>query len=378
MGDSWTFYTCYFWTMYTQEQINERFLGRSIANAYNLHSDYELNPPDFFSSCTAKETKQDAQKRHVENTALVDAAVSEMEKSGSEIEQNSAEWIRTKEIKFFVGTQTHDTEVRGPKMLNDPDDLAYFGAEADEDQFQNPHADYDENNMKDFDKCIPRNKGTEGISGDGYFAILDPIRKNRSKDSIKETIVHEVQHLADRHNDSDLAGDKDNVNEAWHAYKSEFRSYWQSGTYDQHSPTKEYENTGFNERQWEIYMQLFLEYGYVEKYKEETVTKSENEADHGKTMNALIASYASPEGVNLKNSLRIENFIDALMECDPSKDPQSPEAKELIESTKLLNEDERESVFHDANMKSIKEKLQNEVHPEVYKEVFTILSGIVF
>ena len=346
----------------------------TTGNAHGLVSNFGMMPPDFSLTSAAPESKPDALNRHIANTKLVSGILNEMDMSSDIIEKNTAEWFSSKTIPFYLGTKTHDSAERAKELMKNDDYFAYFGLQSSGQVFENPNASYGDD-ITDFNKVNMVPQSTNARVVDGHLALLDPIARGQDKKTIKELLIHEVQHLADQHEEEEIHDSPDNVDDAWTGYKTEFRSYWVSGAYN-HLSDASPGDFKMSPKQNAIYTHIFTAYDYIPKFKDDTVTKSPNQSDNGKTLMSLIYNYSNPEGVNLENSLRIENLNSALRNCDSSMGIEDPETQKLLDACKALNENEKASIFGDPNKAPIKEKLQNELSIEVYREVFQILSNI--
>ena len=255
------------------------------------------------------------------------------------------------------------------------DFIAYSGAKHEANIFPNTDENYNDNVMiwNDITLAMP---DTSAATGDNKISFYDPVKKGANKQSIKNTLVHEVQHVADKHENDEIHDSVDNVDDAWNSYKTEFRAYWVSGQYDKFSPTDTHKNTLFNERQWEIFWHLFTSYGYVKKYEKMVVTKSQNNADNGKTMIKLIRAYKKPDGFNLANSVRIENFYRAIEDCTKSMGFADPEIIALEKAANAMTEQEKEDLYFDDNKEEIQKILKQNLNEEMHRKINYILIGV--
>ncbi len=347
---------------------------KTTGNAYGVEGGYGMMPPEFSLTSASAPTKESALERHQQNTNMVSDVLKEMKNSSKAIEMNTAEWFTSNAMPFYVATKTHDSPERAKNLMKNDDYFAYFGEVDSGKTFPNPSATYADD-VKDYNGCNMIPKSTNARVVHGNLSIYDPIARGQSKNAIKELLIHEVQHLADQHEEEEIHDSPDNVDDAWTGYKTEFRSYWVSGKYDHLSETSP-GNFKMSPKQSAIYTHIFTAYPYVQQFLKDVVTKSANGDDNGKTLMSLIYNYQKPEGVNLENSLRIENLNNALEQCDNSMGLDDDEVKGLLETCKALKEDEKASIFNDPNKAPIKEKLQNELSAEVYREVFQIISNI--
>ena len=360
--------------MYPDKEYNIPIKTDCFGNADGLNSEYGLLPPEFGLTANVPETKQDVLTRHKKNTQLVQQALTEMSNSPDIVEQNTAEWILSQTSKFFVATATHDSVERLSRVNIGSDYITYFGAKHDANVFPNTDANYSDD-VLNWDDITISSPGTLASTANNTISFYDPIKKGSDKQSIKNTLVHEVQHVADKHEDDEIHDTPDNVDDAWNSYKTEFRAYWVSGEYEKFSPDKEFGSTGFNERQWEIYMHLVMNYGYVKKFKPQVVTKSKNATDNGKTLIQLITAYSKPDGFNLDNSVRIENFYRAIEKCDKKMGITDPEIIELEKAANEMTEQEKENFYDDDNKDEIQQLLKQNLNDEMFRRINYIIIG---
>jgi hypothetical protein len=162
--------------------------------------------------------------------------------------------------------------------------------------------------------------------------IIEPAKK--STDLVQETIVHEVQHDADRHGSADFE-----------RYATEFRGYWIDGTYraeDATSGSADDSKTaagdtvlaGFdNARQQRIFLHLFnsSSYAYV---KDGWL----NDKDFKKQLLAMKVA----TGHNTINSVRLDEMYEAVQGFGTDEDAfhaavasLSPDEKAAIRSDSM-------------------------------------------
>jgi hypothetical protein len=151
----------------------------------------------------------------------------------------------------------------------------------------------------------------------------------QDKELVKETLVHEVQHVADHH-PLDSSG----------RYVSEFNAYWIDKTFQEKSaksgtadPTLTASDgtvlTGFdNARQQRIFQHLYDGYSYVP-------TAWSGDA----AFKAMVLGYKRPEGVNLIDSVRIDDLYLELTKSPPDIAKAKEKLKKLTGHDKAALQD---------------------------------------
>lgn len=276
-----------------------------------------------------------ALQKHQKNIDDTKKVLEEM-KVGSTKEKNTADWLdssrtgRAKNI-LHIMTKTHDGTARANHFGHKDNKDAYVG---NEDEFPN-NTGYEESiDSKRNINFIQRRTG--GLHSGKHIWLFEPINN-----SSKMLLVHEVQHDADRHDD-EPGHDKPagSPEESINRYKSEFRAYWQDGRYDSTSDTdKPSPDDGWqNKRQKEIFDGM-ISSGL---YQHVADNFKKNEKVNGIPYKDIVKGYGSPEGVNLENSPRIDDFYLQLKKCNKkhSKFDENPLQK-LKTLTENLNETDK-------------------------------------
>lgn len=164
-----------------------------------------------------------AKARHVRQQRRVEQLLNEARASTSTkpvdiIVRNSAELILSKRLGLVVLGPTHDYDTRQPPLY------AYFDPQV---AFPNEGGDYPADPAVKTDKGLTfADSGREGDFKDSVATLYTPTTEV-SRYWFVETLVHEGQHFADRH---ELAktGEPSASATVLNAYKSEFRAYWLS------------------------------------------------------------------------------------------------------------------------------------------------------
>ena len=326
---------------------------------------------DLWGSISGEVKKyNEAISRHKQNVAKVKVIIEGM-KSGNTIEKNSAEWVEDGRTGFYVGTMTHDAAKRGKKITGKDGKLAYFGSKTPSEKYPSDIATY----STDIDSnanIITANATTVGLNWGTHFNVLDPIKKGVSDAYIKETIIHEVQHTADRHHDED-GYSTGGASKAWVRYKTEFRSYWvEQGTHDSKSTKTGTGTGGFdNEKQQSIFNALYGSYDYVKtNYDADAlVSTSENAAESGKKFKELAKGYSTSEGINLSNSIRVDDFYKALESCNNTMGSDDNAVKELFKAIDNLSVGEKVSITGGDDKTRLRKMMKNNLSEEIQSKV---------
>jgi hypothetical protein len=243
---------------------------------------------------------------------------------------NSCEWLDAGKTSLHALTETHDAAARAT-ALGSAGKKAMFGI----DTAVPAESDYNETDQKDARNIYaaqPTWLGFRRAGSPSKVVIIEPTTK--STDLVQETIVHEVQHDADRHGSSDFE-----------RYATEFRAYWIDGTYratDAKSGTADDKKTaadgtvlsGFdNARQQAIFLHLFSSSSY--RYVKDGWL---NDEDFKKKVLAMKV----PTGHNTINSVRLDEMYKAVQGFGTDEDAfhaavarLTPEEKAAIQSDSM-------------------------------------------
>lgn len=241
--------------------------------------------------------------------------------------RNSCEWIVQGRSTMVVLSQTHDSKTRKPKFV------AYFDRQV---KFPKTGGDYAEQpapDDTDHIQYVPED-WAGGMSA-GELSLINP--EDFSDATLKETITHEVQHAADQNAFGQAGrvegtpglkgGDALQSAQKYNNYQSEFRAHWLEAP--EGSPRDKFKSsrkaalnskpvtstdpatqqklsvaTGFkNERQEKIFW--YLHDYYPGLIIAETYTQDPS-------YRAMVNAFEQPVGVNLVNSVRIQDLIKAI------------------------------------------------------------------
>lgn len=274
---------------------------------------------------------------------------------------NSCQWIESGKATLIVLSPTHDATTRRPGRI------ALFDREV---KYPATGGEYKETPTPDDNTNIvyaePKDLG--GMAGD-EFKLFNPARQN--EDELKATIIHEVQHSADQtfrgrklkwppgrvEGSPGIADAGDALASAglYNGYQSEFRAYFigtregsaqdalgsstnpatntKRVTWTNPSGRTFTQRTGFsNERQEKIFWHILDNYPALEiaqTYTQDAAYRN------------MVDTFARPVGVNLVNSVRIQELTDALNACAPSMNESAPEIKTMLRKAGALDATDR-------------------------------------
>lgn len=208
-------------------------------------------------------------------------------------------------------------------------------------------------------------KGTEAGAIDDRIIFYGSDRF--SDEHVKRTLVHEVQHVADKSADVVKAWQSQDFAQVCLArYKTEYRAHWYEGTFDNTSSTDIVQAYGYDwtARQYEIFQKIYDGYSHTKlawdfsnvsdwnaDAAENSVHAQYQPLAKGNYVNpqagqdvlsdvdafrAAIVAYKDPdiEGANKFNSVRVDEFYELLKDSTSTMD-------ELNASWRKLTNDER-------------------------------------
>ncbi len=314
--------------------------------------------------------------RHRANVAVVSAMINAMAQPSRRLEiRNTAEWLlptaagSTAKNELYVLTPTHDASARATAH-GQSGKLAYFG---ENNKFPDASADYD------LDIQSTRNLHYSGpnISGE-HLGVKIWVHNPSASSGLEATLVHEVQHDADRHNREAGAGSAyGSPEEAWNRYKTEFRAYWVDRERSGFSAASgSAPGTPFdNARQRAIFRHM-----YGSSATDVYAVWLRPNYDHNTLVSGyhfkdLVHGYIRPEGVNLINSPRIDDFFLRLERCQRShRDLTASPLRELVEQANALDAADRAYVgSHDAVR--LRVMMQEHLSAGVLTRIATIVNG---
>ncbi len=274
--------------------------------------------------------------------------------------KNTCEWFQLGKAKLYAVTPTGDSEARIAKAtMNVARDEAWFpkGSQGAPGDILDAEVKYNERSLTDQTNVVldPDGKVTGGWNTPGVVVITNPAKA--SKETVWETLRHEVQHDADFNKGRDAGanvhtagkafdvtgagltvnaartayeatgstGQKANGNAALKTYeaevsltryKTEYRAYsyegGESGKYgklDNSVVDKAFGGKLFTERQLQIFKHIYGGYDYVK-----TNWDADTPLMGGRTFRDEVIAYRNPdsEAVNKYNSARVDDFYRAL------------------------------------------------------------------
>lgn len=315
-------------------------------------------------------------ENHKKDVAGMQKILLEMSK-GNEIERNTAEWLNPNrdggaKNDLHVCTKTHDAKKRAKQHKGKDNYNAYFGAN---EIHPNP-ATYDAH----IDSTRNIRFVQEGTGGHhlGKNIWMYDVRKNPH--STKTVMIHEVQHDADRH-DKENGHDKPqgSPEESWNRYKTEFRAYWVDGRYNNISKEEDPKIKDFhNLRQKTIFDLLHGKTKKTSLYPWLWDAYDKDVKVNGTSFKSLVHNYAQPEGINLKNSPRIDDLYNALEKCKMSDSLKSANVKVAIEAADKLQYEEAYNVLFDIGSQRIRNLMKKHLNFQTYSKIeSTIKSKIM-
>ena len=326
---------------------------------------------------------QEALDRHKKNVSALQDVLKQMHAAGggsgakgaaapnrqTQTIKNTAEWLDPKgggtaKNDLFVLTRTHDYTSRA-KHHNQKDKYAYFG---DTPKYPGTGATYDQEITSTVNIHFSETN-VRGEHNGRKIWVHEPAE--RSAETVRNVLVHEVQHDADKHDDE--AGWQQaykSPEESWVRYKTEFRAYWVDSERDSLSAKPGSASGAWNnEKQKAIFDHLYR--GYAEWLKP---NYDNNATVGGKKFQDLVHGYTKPEGLNLVNSPRIQEFIQFIDTL--AKDPKNPaafEATAVQEAKKLTAEDR--SYVNSAEAAPLQDKLKANLGAQALDAVAKELGG---
>lgn len=308
---------------------------------------------------------------HQANVAAVKAEITAMRADPDPAISNTAEWLEPVAVggvaknELYVLSKTHDSAARVAAHGKSNSMEAYFGGDK-----------LYPDNSGDYDAHVDSNRNIEYIDGswlgahlDRKIWVYDPIS---SLASLRGTLVHESQHDADRH-DKEPGADKayKSPEESWVRYKTEFRAYWVA---NMTSPTVSGSAAApfDNQRQKDIFDHLYNSptYSVWLKPNYDNDTKV-----YGEGFKKLVHNYKTPEGVNLINSPRIDDFFLKLEACKKSDtDLTKSPLKELEVAANALDAQDRAHV-NSAEALRLQEMAKDHLEDAVLAHIATIVNG---
>lgn len=280
--------------------------------------------------------------RHKANVVQVRTEIANMRNASEPEVNNTAEWVSPARggrgrNKLYIVTPTHDSAARA-RRHGRPTDVAFFG---DQNLYPDDSATYDVDieSERNIYYSPPAAAGWHG--GDTIW-LLDPTHYGSS--AVREFLVHEVQHDADRHDrEAGYAGTRGSPEDSWNRYKTEFRAYWIAGFQSESTRSGTATKTGFDNAKQEAIFDHLMGSTLYNVWLQPNYNN--NTEVSGQRFKDLVHNYTMPEGVNLINSPRIDDFFRALERCQPSNtDLNSTPLREVVAAANALNEVDRDYI----------------------------------
>jgi hypothetical protein len=284
-------------------------------------------------------------RRHDRNRAIVQGWLNAGAAQHADTRlRDSCEWANTGRAKIAVLTKVHDSAARSA-AAGHVGGAAWFSYPAGDltsaasYYTRRPHGTgaWDNTNVQFEDVA-----SVDGFSDSNTHtvALMETAIANGPQ-YFYGVLKHEVQHAADDHGDTEIE-----------RYKTEFRAYWLgSGEFDSVSSRARVRHLGYewNARQWAIFHHLYTDpaYDYVKtKWDADNAQPDRTKRDF---QQAVIA-FTRPESVNPDNSIRIDDFYEALKDTTPADcaahtaDSVNVKAGALLAALHALDAGERRQV----------------------------------
>ncbi|HKG25866.1 MAG TPA: hypothetical protein VKB09_09475 [Thermomicrobiales bacterium] len=318
-------------------------------------------------------------ERHRKNVAFVTTVLTEMRKPGNlPIIRNAAEWLvpaggGAAKDDLFILTKTHDAAARAKKH-GKTNEVAYFG---DAPSYPADTADYEIaiTSTRNIHFAEP---SVAGEHSSKQVWLMEP--KRHGMTAVQSFLVHEVQHDADKHErDPDWAKAYKSPEESWVRYKTEFRAYWVDGHRD---PPRYSDASGSatdakfdNAKQEAIFLHMYGT-GPNDVYAEWLRPNYDgNITVNGKKFQDLVHGYTRPEGINLVNSPRIDNFYRRLRACAKTDtNLRVPPLWDLKAAAEALDADDRAYV-NTAAAAELQKLMKDRLAATPFKKIAKIVNG---
>jgi hypothetical protein len=304
---------------------------------------------------------------HKANVAALAALVPVWRADPDPVIKNTADWLfpatGPARLHIHVLTATHDSVARAKE--HGATGVAYFGMDTD---YPGDGATYDAD--------VRSKRGIEfadaiviGTHNGDNIQIMEPAAKAASE--ILAVLVHELQHEADRHEDEhDWQKDFKSPEESWVRYKTEFRAYWVDARIGGSDAAGSAAAPFDNARQKGVFDHLYKDYAEWLK------PNYDGDKDvHGKKFKDLVHGYAKPEGVNLRNSPRIDDLYTAAGKCSPSDtDTTKQPLAGLLTAAGALNADDLGYV-NSPEARALQDRLRDQLAKSAFDAVALALGS---
>jgi hypothetical protein len=311
---------------------------------------------------------------HRANVAMMVAELNTWRTGTDVYLRNTAEWLAptaggSPKNNLYTCSPTHDAAARATAH-GETGKTAYFGADKlhpDDSSTYAAHID-DRTGLR----YAPASIGGEHLDRDIW--VYDPQRWGAA--IVRDQIVaHEVQHDADRH-DSEEGHDHayKSPEESWNRYKTEFRAYWTG----QQFPTSSFSPlSGSATAPWDNAKQkAIFDHMMAGVYAEFVAPNyNGNTVVDGARFQDLVHGYKEPEGVNLINSPRIDDFFLSLQACTPAAtDMATAPLSTLATRARGLDADDLAAV-NAASASRLHRMLEDNLAASAFAAIAMILGG---
>lgn len=307
--------------------------------------------------------------QHKVDVAFVKGEIAAWKTSADPLTKNTAEWLEpaapgTAKNQLNVLTTTHDSAARA-RAHGHKNEVAYFG---DDVPYPSDAATYGAH--IDSERGIHYAPPT--VDGQHLGRRIWIMPQLAGAVRIREILVHEVQHDADRH-DKEPGYGGSGADEAWNRYKTEFRAYYTDGSNAGSMVSGTATDVRFdNLRQQQVFNHLWSSPVYASWLGP---AYNRNKKVGGRPFQDLVHGYMRPEGVNLTNSPRIDDLFNALSRCKPGhKSVADSPLKELKAAALALDPSDRTSIAG-PEAKRLQDMLKDRLDPAVFSAITLAMNG---
>ncbi len=313
---------------------------------------------------------------HKANVAMMVAELNAWRTGTDVFLRNTAEWLQptgggAPKNNLYTCSPTHDGAARATAHGQDGK-TTFFGADKlhpDDSSTYEPHIDGRAGGLR-----YPA-AGVGGEHLDRDIWVYDPQFWGAAV--VRDQIVaHEVQHDADRH-DTEEGHDQayKSPEESWNRYKTEFRAYWTGQQFptSANSPLSGSATAPWdNAKQKAIFDHMMATPVYAEFLAPNYNGNTEVEGAH---FQDLVHGYKEPEGVNLINSPRIDDFFLSLQACTPAAtDMATAPLSTLAARARGLDADDLAAV-NAASASRLHRMLEDNLAASAFAAIALILGG---
>lgn len=312
---------------------------------------------------------------HRANVAMMVAELNAWRTGTDVFLRNTAEWLaptgggRPKN-NLYTCSPTHDSAARATAH-GESGKNCYFGGDKLHPDASSTYGAHIDDKSGGLQYAVP-SIGGEHLDRDIW--VYDPQRWGAA--IVRDAIVaHEVQHDADRH-DTEEGHDHayKSPEESWNRYKTEFRAYWTG----QQFPTSSFSPlSGSATAPWDNAKQkAIFDHMMAGTYAEFVAPNyNGNTVVDGAHFQDLVHGYKEPEGVNLINSPRIDDFFLSLQACTPgATDMAAAPLSTLATRARGLDADDLAAV-NAASASRLHRMLEDNLAASAFAAIVLILGG---